>query len=59
MGKSFLHAVRTADRKARGFEAPMFVDLRVSRSVRAAGFNSKAFEELAGPERHVWMPKRT
>jgi hypothetical protein len=46
----------TADvERERGFEPPIFVDLRISRSVRAVGFRSSTFEELAGPARYVWM----
>ena len=33
----------------------MFVDIRISRAVRAAGFSGSAFEKLLG-NRHVWMP---
>lgn len=40
---------------ARGFEPPLFVDVRFSRSVRAAGFRQGAFEKLLGPERYRWM----
>ena len=43
--------------RARGFEPPCFVDVRVSRSVRPAGFREDAFEKLAGPDRYVWMPQ--
>src|SRR5947209_4600579 len=41
--------------RSRGFAPPMFVDIRIRRSVRAAGFNGPAFERLLGPERHRWM----
>jgi hypothetical protein len=41
---------------SRGFEPPMFVDLRISRSVRATGFRDAAFEKLAGRYRYLWMP---
>lgn len=42
--------------KTRGFEPPVFVDIRIRRSVRAAGFIGSAFEkELVVPERHRWM----
>lgn len=40
---------------ARGFGPPIFVDVRISRSVRAAGFRDHAFEQLAGHDRYVWM----
>jgi hypothetical protein len=42
---------------SRGFGPPCFVDIRVSRSVRATGFREKAFEKLAGANRYVWMPE--
>ena len=48
--------VTAAVENARGFAAPRFVDLRISRSVRAAGFRDRAFEKLAGPDRYLWMP---
>jgi hypothetical protein len=41
---------------ARGFGPPVFVDTRIRRSVRAAGFTGNAFGELLG-DRHVWMPR--
>lgn len=43
---------------SRGFEPPMFVDIRIRRSVRAVGFTGPAFErQLAklGENRHRWM----
>src|SRR5208283_1508058 len=40
---------------SRGFEPPIFVDIRIRRSVRAAGFTGPAFEKQVGPERHHWM----
>ena len=40
---------------ARGFNPPVFVDTRIRRSVRAAGFNGSVFEKQLGPARHVWM----
>jgi hypothetical protein len=39
----------------RGFEPPIFVDIRIRRSVRAAGFTGQAFEKLLGTERHRRM----
>jgi hypothetical protein len=39
----------------RGFAPPVFVDIRIRRTVRAAGFSGRNFEELLGPERHVWL----
>jgi hypothetical protein len=40
---------------SRGFEPPLFVDIRIRRSVRAAGFTGPAFEKLLGQDRHRWM----
>lgn len=39
----------------RGFEAPLWVDVRISRSVRAVGFRDRRFEELL-KARYEWMP---
>jgi hypothetical protein len=39
----------------RGFEPPIFVDIRIRRTVRAKGFQGNAFEKLLGPNRHRWM----
>jgi hypothetical protein len=41
---------------SRGFQPPFFVDTRIRRSVRAAGFKGMAFERLLGETRHRWMP---
>jgi hypothetical protein len=41
--------------QARGFAPPLFVDIRIRRTVRAAGFSGPAFERLLGPDRHRWM----
>src|SRR5260370_14644482 len=40
---------------SRGFEPPIFVDVRIRRNVRAKGFVRNAFEKLLGPSRHRWM----
>jgi hypothetical protein len=40
---------------SRGFELPIFVDIRIRRTVRAKGFVGSAFETLLGPIRHRWM----
>jgi hypothetical protein len=40
---------------SRGFEPPIFVDIRIRRNVRATGFVGNAFEKLIGPSRHRWM----
>jgi hypothetical protein len=40
----------------RGYEPPLFADIRASRSVRAAGFRDKGFEVKAGRRRYRWLP---
>jgi hypothetical protein len=40
---------------SRGYKPPFFVDIRIRRSVRAAGFTGPAFEKLLGCNRHQWM----
>jgi hypothetical protein len=40
---------------SRGFEPPIFVDIRIRRTVRAQGFQGANFEKLLGPSRHRWM----
>src|SRR3954468_6232546 len=40
---------------SRGFEPPLFVDIRIRRTVRAKGFQGNAFEKLLGQDRHRWM----
>jgi hypothetical protein len=41
---------------ARGYTPPVFVDVRISRSVRAPGFNGSRFEQTVGPSHYRWMP---
>jgi hypothetical protein len=41
----------------RGNRPPLFVDIRLQRSVRAVGFNGSAFEKRVGKERCLWMPR--
>ena len=41
--------------RSRGFEPPLFVDIRIRRTVRAKGFQGNAFENLLGQDRHRWM----
>lgn len=41
--------------KARGFQPPVFVDIRIRRAVRAPGFNGGAFGKLLGEDRYRWM----
>jgi hypothetical protein len=50
---ALVEAVDAAEAE-RGFEPPLWIDIRISRSVHAAGFRDKAFEGLLGP-RYVWM----
>lgn len=40
----------------RGFNPPLFVDIRISRSVRARGFNGNGFGDLLGRTRYRHMP---
>lgn len=40
---------------SRGYQPPMFVDVRLSRSVRAPGFNGRAFENALGKSRYRWL----
>jgi hypothetical protein len=40
---------------SRGFDPPIFVDTRIRRSVRAAGFVGSKFEKKLGSDRHRWM----
>jgi hypothetical protein len=57
-GNATAQFVRLADaaEAARGFAAPMFVDVRISRSVRAKGFNGNAFGQLVGVGRYRHLP---
>src|ERR1700730_2953028 len=41
--------------ESRGFKPPVFVDIRIRRSVRAVGFTGANFEKRLGDRRHVWM----
>jgi hypothetical protein len=43
--------------RSRGFDPPVLVDIRISRSVRAPGFNNRALEKLVGADRYVHMPQ--
>jgi hypothetical protein len=49
--RQFVEAVDAAE-AAREFAPPLFVDVRISRSVRAAGFRDHAFEQLVGKDRY-------
>lgn len=42
---------------ARGFKPPLFVDVRVRRSVRAVGFSGDAFAKVTGSDRYLWMQR--
>jgi len=48
-------AVDAAERK-RGFNPPIFVDIRFKRTGRAKGFKDHTFEDLLGWRRYRWMP---
>ncbi len=41
--------------RSRGFKPPQFVDIRIHRNVRAAGFRADAFEHVAGRSRYLHM----
>jgi hypothetical protein len=41
---------------SRGFNPPLLVDIRISRSVRAPGFNNRALEILVGADRYLHIP---
>jgi hypothetical protein len=51
---SLVEAVEAVE-TSRGFEPPIFVDIRIRRAVRAKGFQGSNFEKLLGPSRHRWM----
>lgn len=50
--------IQTVDsiEKQRGWQAPIFADIRIRRSVRAKGFNGDRFERALGEDRYVWLP---
>lgn len=39
----------------RGFKPPLFVDIRIRRTVRAVGFIGSAFEKQIGSKRYRWL----
>jgi len=49
--------VRNVDavEKAHGWKPPLFVDIRIRRTVRAPDFQQSAFERLVGQRRYRWM----
>src|SRR6266853_6591486 len=51
-----IRAVDATERQ-RGFKPPIFFDIRVSRSVRAAGFQGAAFEQVLPKGRYRWFPR--
>jgi hypothetical protein len=51
---ALVEAIDAAESR-RGFEPPLWVDIRISRAVRAAGFRDRRFEDLL-KARYVWMP---
>jgi hypothetical protein len=56
-GDATPHLVEAVDavEASRDFEAPLFVDIRIRRTVRAKGFQGNAFGKLLGDHRHRWM----
>lgn len=52
--KQLIKAVDAVE-SSRGFGPPIFVDIRIRRSVRAPGFRETEFEKLLDPDRHRWM----
>jgi len=52
--QQLIEAVDTVE-TSRGYKPPLFVDVRLSRSVRATGFNGNAFEKTLGASRYRWM----
>ena len=56
-GSAVPQLVRCIDEveKSRSFGPPLFVDIRISRSVRAAGFDGNAFEAVVGATRYRWL----
>jgi hypothetical protein len=49
--------VRNVDavERARGWRPPLFVDIRIRRTVRAPNFQQNAFEKIVGQRRYRWM----
>jgi len=56
-GNSTPQLVQAVDavERSRGYEPPVFVDIRIRRAVRAVGFSGNAFGDLLGENRHQWM----
>ena len=57
-GSSTPQLVKLVDaiERSRDFLPPLFVDVRIQRSVRAVGFRANAFERVVGHGRYKWMP---
>ena len=53
--QKFVHSADAVE-AARGFAPPVFVDVRISRSVRAKGFNGDSFRTLIGDARYRHLP---
>jgi hypothetical protein len=41
--------------RARGWRPPLFVDIRIRRTVRAPNFQQNAFEKIVSQQRYKWM----
>ena len=56
-GNSIRELLDYVDRveSARGYERPLFVDVRARRTVRAEGFRGDAFERSVKPSNYRWM----
>jgi hypothetical protein len=54
--KEFVRVADTIERN-RSFRAPIFVDIRLSRKVRAPGFREEAFKTVLGSRRYRWLRK--
>jgi hypothetical protein len=56
-GNATTELIRSVDaaEASRGFEPPIFVDIRIRRSVRAKGFTGDAFEKAVGSGRYRWI----
>jgi Protein of unknown function, DUF488 len=52
--KELVEAFGAAE-KLRGYDPPVFVDIRIRREVRAVGFRGDAFEKMLGDARYRWM----
>lgn len=52
--KQLIEAVDAVE-ASRGFRPPLFVDIRLSRSVRAPEFTGDAFAKQLGADRYIWL----